>query len=78
MRDLPFLVKQGFNAFTKLNGINDIFVTKQVHELLFDGYSDALLNMTAFIPPNFPVKIPPYDKFGWFYGVSISFTLPAN
>merc|ERR1712071_605608 len=68
MRDLPFLVKQGFNTFTKLNGINDIFVTKQVHELLFDGYSDALLNMTAFIPPNFPVKIPPYDKFGWFYG----------
>jgi hypothetical protein len=41
-----------------------------VDELLFAGYSDALLNFSLLIPPGY-LDIPPgYDKFGWFYGVS--------
>ena len=50
-------------------------VTKQAREFLFDGYSDPLLDLAAHLPPGLaPVSIP-FDKFGWFYTVSLQFNL---
>ncbi|XP_073972730.1 protein croquemort-like [Rhodnius prolixus] len=43
-----------------------VFVTKTVRELLFDGYSDELLNLTKKLERILKIKIP-FDKFGWFY-----------
>ena len=60
------VTKAGFNAF--IFGIGSkMYVTKTAGELLFDGYSDPLLNLKP--PPG--SDIPAYDKFGWFYMVSI-------
>ena len=70
MRDLPKIAKIGFNTFAKSIGVKNLFIEKKVRELLFEGYSDPLLDIAKFIPPDFPVKIPPYDRFGWFYTVS--------
>lgn len=47
-----------------------VFVTKTVRELLFDGYADELLNLTKKLERILKIKIP-FDKFGWFYNVSI-------
>ena len=49
-------------------GINSLFVTKNVSQLLFEGYDDPLLNIP--MPPGLNITIPPFDKFGWFYMVS--------
>ncbi|XP_076321091.1 scavenger receptor class B member 1-like isoform X2 [Tachypleus tridentatus] len=38
------------------------FVRKPVRELLFEGYSDRLIEEAQTLSPL------PYDKFGWFYG----------
>lgn len=43
-----------------------LFVTKNVSELLFDGYSDPLLELGKHLPPG---TFPPFDKFAWFYQV---------
>merc|ERR1711928_20600 len=67
MRDLPKIAKIGFNTFAKSIGVKNLFIEKKVREWLFEGYSDPLLDIAKFIPPDFPVKIPPYDRFGWFY-----------
>jgi len=66
MVDYP-LLQPGFSGFLDINNIKDVFTEKKVRELLFEGYSDPLLNISQFIPDWFPIKIPPYDKFGWFY-----------
>lgn len=47
------------------------FVTKEARELLFDGYEDDLIEMANGMAKfgAFNLKVP-YDRFGWFYGVS--------
>ena len=69
MVDYP-LLQPGFSGFLDINNIKDVFTEKKVRELLFEGYSDPLLDFSQYIPDWFPIKIPPYDKFGWFYTVS--------
>lgn len=39
--------------------------------MLFDGYSDGLINMARSMPSFAGVKVP-FDKFAWFYKVSKS------
>jgi hypothetical protein len=49
-------------------------VTKKAREFLFEGYNDPLLDLAAHLPPGItPVAIP-FDKFGWFYTVSLFFS----
>lgn len=44
-------------------------LAKTVKEYLFDGYKDPLLDLINLINST-EFKIP-FDKFGWFYAVSI-------
>ena len=70
------VIKAGFNQFVEQTG-STIFVSPTVEELLFEGYSDPLLDFIQFIPENSSLLeiIPPYDKFGWFYMVLNSICL---
>lgn len=70
IRFQPQVIKTGFNQFIRETG-STVFVTHTVDEFLFEGYSDPLLDVSQSIPPGL-IDIPPYDKFGWFYGVSIT------
>ena len=49
----------------------NIYVRKTASELLFEGYQDDLIDMardiSGFGKDKFNI---PYDRFGWFYGVS--------
>lgn len=55
-----------------VNEVNTtVFVSKSVREFLFDGYDDPLLDAAQVLKHLVNVTIP-FDKFGWFYGVSIS------
>lgn len=49
-----------------------VYVTKSVRELVFDGFSDNLLNIFQKLNrlplPIIKINIP-FDKFGWFYQV---------
>lgn len=46
-----------------------LVITKSVRELLFDGYQDPLIDLIRKMN-NTGFQIP-FDKFGWFYSVSI-------
>ena len=49
---------------------SEVFITKTVGQLLFDGYEDPLLDLAQKIPDFVGIEIPKeYDKFGWFYKV---------
>lgn len=48
-----------------VENVETLFVTKTVGQLLYEGYEDDLLNLTATLNvSDFQV---PFDKFGWFY-----------
>jgi len=48
-----------------VKSVEPMFVTKTVGQLMFEGYEDELLNITARLNvSDFQV---PFDKFGWFY-----------
>lgn len=50
---------------------SEVFITKTVSQLLFEGYEDPLLDLADKIPPALGIEIPQgYDKFGWFYNVN--------
>ncbi|XP_053691732.1 protein croquemort-like [Sabethes cyaneus] len=53
--------------------INSPFYEVPVKDILFDGYDDvflkALLNLAELFPHIIEgIELPPFDKFGWFYG----------
>lgn len=52
---------------TLVKNIEPMFVTKTVSQLMFEGYEDELLNITATLNVS-DFKVP-FDKFGWFYPV---------
>lgn len=54
-----------------LEAEDSLIITKTVDELLFHGYEDNLLEILNKIP----LIHLPFDKFGWFYGVSLLFLL---
>lgn len=45
-----------------------LVVTKTARELLFEGYTDEFLEFALRL--NISMFDIPFDKFGWFYGVS--------
>jgi hypothetical protein len=54
-----------------VKSLEPMFVTKTVGQLMFEGYEDELLNITARLNiSDFQV---PFDKFGWFYPVCIKY-----
>ena len=46
-------------------------ITKRVKELLFDGFNDNILKIGQLLK-RFNISKIPFDKFAWFYTVSIS------
>lgn len=60
-------VSMGLNMYNQ-----QTYVTKEAHELLFDGYEEDLINMANEMSKYgaFALDIP-YDRFGWMYGVSL-------
>lgn len=66
LRFEPVFYKVGLNRIVKLLK-SQMFVTKTAGELLFDGYSDPLLDLAKELPPGI---LPPFDKFAWFYQVT--------
>lgn len=48
-----------------VKSMEPLFVTKTVGQLMFEGYEDELLNITASLNVS-DFKVP-FDKFGWFY-----------
>ena len=65
---MDYFMKVMFNEMVN-NVDTQIFVTKTVKQLLFDGYDDPLLDAAAVIKYLVNISIP-FDKFGWFYSVS--------
>jgi len=63
LRHAPLWFKIGFNRLIA-RFKSTLYLTKNVQELLFDGYEDPLLDLASHLPPG---TVPPYDKFGWFY-----------
>ena len=45
-----------------------LFGTFSVREWLYEGVTDPLFNFNSSILPD-DIKLPPFDKFGWFYQV---------
>lgn len=59
----------GLNLYSQ-----QVYIVKEARELLFDGYQDELIDMAREVARVSPVKLNiPYDRFGWFYGVCITF-----
>jgi hypothetical protein len=54
-----------------VKSMEPLFVTKTVGQLMFEGYEDELLNITASLNVS-DFKVP-FDKFGWFYPVCIKY-----
>lgn len=66
MRYQSRFMKDAFNGILKMLK-SEVFIVKTAGELLFDGYSDPLIDLGRRFPMG---DIPPIDKFGWFYQVS--------
>ncbi|RZB40688.1 CD36 domain containing protein [Asbolus verrucosus] len=65
VRSWNYWVRKGFSV--TLSGIaSGINITQTIDEMLFKGFSDPLLDMTSSIP-FLAGRLPPYDKFGFFY-----------
>lgn len=46
-----------------------------VGDILFTGYEDPLIVLANSMPQMESLPIPSYDRFGWFYTVSVLFYL---
>lgn len=68
VRDEHYLVKRAVN-FLLREKEKSLITTHTVNELLFDGYADELLTLAKKL--NISKLNIPFDKFGWFYGVSL-------
>ncbi|XP_014244542.1 protein croquemort-like isoform X2 [Cimex lectularius] len=65
VRDWSEFMKLSF-GFGVVRVNTKLHVTEKVGEILFDGYSDPLIDIAMSLPNMMGVNIP-YDKFGWFY-----------
>lgn len=68
VKDEHYLVKRGVDFFLKEKE-GSLISTHTVKELLFEGYEDKLLVLAKEL--NISRLNIPFDRFGWFYGVSI-------
>lgn len=51
----------------------NVYLTRTVSQMLFEGYEDPLINMARSLP-FLGNSVPGWDRFGWFYTVQISST----
>ncbi|XP_075225476.1 protein croquemort-like [Lycorma delicatula] len=65
VRNWHYILKKSLSLGLTSTG-QKMSITKTVNELLFEGYSDTLLNLARKMPAFKGVEIP-FDKFGWFY-----------
>lgn len=49
----------------------DIAITRTVGQFLFEGYDDPLITIASKVPGLSSINIPSFDKFGWFYMVTV-------
>lgn len=60
-------VSMGLNLYNQ-----EVFIIKLARELLFDGYQDDMIDMALYTSKATSNTLNiPYDRFGWFYNVSI-------
>lgn len=83
MKDSPFL--PFINALLNENPqfVDNPFYNVRAKDVLFDGYEDLLLKNLLQVVEQNPVlgeefDLPPFDKFGWFYGRNESETYDGN
>lgn len=74
IKDENYWIKKGVNIFLKEKE-GSLTTTHTVNELLFEGYDDKLLQLAKKL--NITSFQIPFDKFGWFYGVSWCVPQPA-
>ncbi|CAH2004270.1 unnamed protein product [Acanthoscelides obtectus] len=67
VRDFHFIVKKTFSGVLS-SMVQTVEAVRPVGDVLFDGYTDALLSIAAKLPFLSKNNIPNMDKFGWFYG----------
>lgn len=70
MRHQPTIFKVPVDVFMRMYHEN-LFLKANVSQWLFDGIDDPILDIAQRFP-DLPINIP-YDKFGWFYTVSLLF-----
>lgn len=70
VRDQHYLVKLAVNILLKEKE-GSLVSTHTANELLFEGYNDPLLKLAKKL--NISGLNIPFDKFGWFYGVSVCY-----
>lgn len=69
-RNWNFVMQKQVSMGLKLYN-QQVHITKDAKELLFEGYEDDLIDMARSVASIGPMKMNiPYDRFGWFYGVS--------
>ncbi|GJQ71461.1 hypothetical protein Trydic_g11185 [Trypoxylus dichotomus] len=66
VEDWIYVLRKGFDISISALSTKVEKVTT-VGELLFYGYEDALINLAHKMPQMKALRIPNYDKFGWFY-----------
>ena len=69
---LPLMFQGGLSAIMSQLKMQ-IYITKTINELLFEGYVDKLIDMKNAVPLPDEDESPPFDRFGWFYMVKILF-----
>lgn len=61
-------VSLGLNMYNQ-----EVFIVKSARELLFEGYQDDMIDMARAMPSLNEHEISvPFDRFGWFYMVSLN------
>ncbi|KXJ75698.1 hypothetical protein RP20_CCG011200 [Aedes albopictus] len=83
MQDSPY--QDFIDSILNLNPqfVDNPFYNVRVKDILFDGYDDVLLaNLIKLLEDNEGLaglfELPPFDKFGWFYGRNESETYDGN
>ncbi|KAG8303052.1 hypothetical protein J6590_018513 [Homalodisca vitripennis] len=65
VRDWNYFLRTSVSTAIRMTE-QHIHIRRTVRELLFEGYSDRLINMARSMPVFSSVKVP-FDKFAWFY-----------
>uniref|UniRef100_A0A1B6CTY0 Uncharacterized protein n=1 Tax=Clastoptera arizonana TaxID=38151 RepID=A0A1B6CTY0_9HEMI len=70
VRDWSFFYKGGL-SLTLSATEQEVSINRRVGELLFEGYTDKLIDIARTLPQFSGVDIP-FDRFGWFYKMNES------
>jgi scavenger receptor class B protein 1 len=71
-RSWNYFLRKGLSVSLSSMAPN-VYLTRTVSQMLFEGYEDPLINMARSLP-FLGNSVPGWDRFGWFYTVQISST----